>query len=301
VADRAWQNETPPPAALRWGEAAAGAGWRVAAVDRLRGGLSHATHRLDLARGGEHMSLVLRRWARPGWQDDDPQFTADHEATCLRLIEGAKIPAPRLIAVDSTAATCDVAAVLQTFLPGSAPTALDSAMVDTLAEVVASIHAVDAHDARARALPCEPYYELDRIAVPDWTHDGRLWSDALDAVSGDPQQSEACFLHRDIHPGNTLWHQGALTGVLDWDRGSWGSPAIDVAHMCWNLAVLHTPDVAARFTARYRSATQRELPDLAWWCVRDALDALPDVESEWGTGRVAAMEAFVREALGELR
>jgi aminoglycoside phosphotransferase (APT) family kinase protein len=270
-------------------------------VRSLHGGLSHATHRLDVVRDGRTSSVVLRRWARPRWRETDPSFTASHEAACLRLVEQAAIPAPRLLGVDADATMCDVPAVLQTFVRGAVPRRMDGATVDLLAATAARIHATPAAAARDVALPYEPYYELPCISVPDWLHDRELWNDALAAVAGDPPDGDACFLHRDLHPGNTLWHRGGLTGVLDWDRGSWGSPAVDVAHLCWNLAALYGLDLAERAATAYRRIGDRTLPDLAWWQVRNALDALPDVAAEWGTGRVDAMEAFVSAALRQIR
>ena len=53
--------------------------------------------------------LVLRRWARPGWELDDPDLTAAREALVLERLAGTPVPAPELVAADPDAAACDVA------------------------------------------------------------------------------------------------------------------------------------------------------------------------------------------------
>ena len=69
-----------PPASLRWAQDAAGA--RVVAALPLDSQWL-ANHLLVLADGRE---LVLRRWARPGWELDDPDLTAAREALVLERL-----------------------------------------------------------------------------------------------------------------------------------------------------------------------------------------------------------------------
>jgi len=45
------------------------------------------------AQGARHR-LVLRRWARPGWEVDDPDFTAQREANLLNLLAPTAVPRP---------------------------------------------------------------------------------------------------------------------------------------------------------------------------------------------------------------
>ena len=48
------------------------------------------------------------------------------------------------------------------------------------------------------------------VAVPDW-------------------QGPPVWLHGDLHPGNILVHEGALSGVIDWEMLSVGDPALDLS------------------------------------------------------------------------
>lgn len=111
----------PPAQALRWVSDMIGTGSRVVSVRALPSSWL-ANHAITVAdRHGRHYRLVLRRWARPGWDTDDPDYTAQREATILGLLADAAIPAPRLVAADPDGAACDTPALLLTRLPGHPP------------------------------------------------------------------------------------------------------------------------------------------------------------------------------------
>ena len=81
-----------------------------------------ANHAVDVAdAAGAVHRLVLRRWARPGWADEDPDFTAAREAAILEPLAPTPVPAPALVAADPDAAVCDVPALLLARLPGAPP------------------------------------------------------------------------------------------------------------------------------------------------------------------------------------
>src|SRR5919197_357633 len=111
----------PPATALAWAAAAVGPGARVAGVRPLASGWL-ANHVLEVrdAAGRPHR-LVLRRWARPGWDEDDPALDAAREATVLGLLADAGVDAPRLLAADPDATACDVPALLVSHIRGRPP------------------------------------------------------------------------------------------------------------------------------------------------------------------------------------
>ena len=80
---------------------------------------------------------------------------------------------------------------------------------------------------RAATRPVPDYhrfYEPETLVPPAWSTRPRLWERAFAVAAGPPPDDRACFIHRDYHPGNTLWTGGRLTGVVDWIGGSWGRP-----------------------------------------------------------------------------
>jgi len=289
----------PPAAALRWAAAAVGAGSRVVRV-RLLASSWLANHAVDVAdAAGSVHRLVLRRWARPGWEVDDPTLTAAREAAVLELLAATPVPAPRLVAADPDGATCDVPALLLTRLPGRPPdpAADPRRLVGGLAAVLPAIHAVDAG---AAALPAfHRFYDPASLAPPAWSGRPGLWAKAIQTAAGPPPPGEPCLIHRDYHPGNTLWSRGKLVGVVDWNFGSWGPPSFDLGHMRANLAADLGPEWADEFLAAHRALTGFE--HHPWWDVAAVvdLDLIPAPDPPPGP-ELERLEAFVAAALDRL-
>jgi aminoglycoside phosphotransferase (APT) family kinase protein len=290
----------PPERTLRWVADSIGAGSRIASLRPLTAGGWLATHAVTVVdRGGEAHRLVLRRWARPGWEIEDPDFSAAREAGVLELLAGSAVPAPRVIAADTEAAVCDVPALLLTRLPGhppALPADMDSFLAQ-LAEALVPIHAVD-DDARERIPAYRNYYDPRRLEPPPWTKRHDLWERAIELASADPPAGPRCLIHRDYHPENTLWARGRLTGIVDWTAASWGPAAVDTAHMRWNLAVTYGPDVAEEFLRHHRELTSDPLADQHYWDVVTVVDILPEVDpTDWPAFELARLERYLEGAL----
>jgi aminoglycoside phosphotransferase (APT) family kinase protein len=284
----------PPPAALRWAAAPFGPGARVVAVRPLPSAWL-ANHAVDVtdAAGATHQ-LVLRRWARPGWDDEDPDFTAAREAAILELLAPTPVPAPSLVAADPDATACDVPALLLSRLPGDPPDlhANPATLVEDLAAALPPIHAVPVPE--AQPVPAyHRFYEPATLVPPTWSTRPGLWERAFAVAAAPPPDSRACFIHRDYHPGNTLWTGGRLTGVVDWIGGSWGPPSVDLGHMRVNLAVDLGLTVADQFLAAHRALTGFD--HHPWWDVASAVDVAPETGPDW-----RGMEDLVAAALALL-
>jgi aminoglycoside phosphotransferase (APT) family kinase protein len=246
----------PPAAALRWAAAALGPGSRVVAVRQLSSAWL-ANHALDVVDpAGRRHRLVLRRWARPGWEVEDPDFTAAREAAILDLLAATPVPAPELVAADPDAVACDVPALLLTHLPGGPPDlgGDPSRLVEGLAAALPAIHAVDG-GAAASVPAYRRFYDPGRLAPPAWSARPGLWTRAFEVAARPPPAGDPRFIHRDYHPGNTLWARGRLVGVVDWIGGSWGPPSVDLGHMRVNLACDLGVATADRFLAAHRVLT----------------------------------------------
>jgi aminoglycoside phosphotransferase (APT) family kinase protein len=289
----------PPTAALRWAAAAVGAGSRVVRVRPLASGWL-ANHAVDVAdaAGGMHR-LVLRRWARPGWDVDDPTLTAAREAAVLELLAATPVPAPRLLAADPDGATCDVPALLVTRLPGRPPdpAADPRRLVGRLAATLPAIHATDGAAAALPAFHC--FYDPGKLVPPPWSDRSALWARAIAVAAGPPPPGDPCLIHRDYHPGNTLWSRGRLVGVVDWNFGSWGPPSFDLGHMRANLAADLGPEWAEEFLAAHRALTGFE--HHPWWDIAAVvdLDIIPGSDP-LPAPELERLEAFVAAALGRL-
>jgi aminoglycoside phosphotransferase (APT) family kinase protein len=269
-----------PPASLRWAQEAAGA--RVVAALPLESRWL-ANHLLVLADGRE---LVLRRWARPGWEIDDPDLTAAREAAVLERLAGTPVPAPEVVAADPDAAACDVAALLITRVPGAA--FVGRPPVGPLAAAMAEIHAVDP----AGLPPFRRYCEPERLAVPSWAADRGVWERAIELAHEPAPALPERFIHRDFHPGNTLWEGAELTGIVDWTTGSRGPGAVDLGHLRWNLVVDYGQRVA--------DALLPHPEHHPYYDVVTALDVLPDLDATTPHAELVRFEDHVVRALAAL-
>jgi aminoglycoside phosphotransferase (APT) family kinase protein len=268
-----------PDQAVRWVAEVIGPGSRVVSVRRLRPGSWHVNHALTVAAaGGRTHRLVLRRWARPGWQADDPDYTVERETRVLGLLGPAPVPAPAVVAADPAGTRCDVPAIILTRLPGHPPGPADSSdgsFPRQLAETLAAIH--DAGRAAGDLLdPYRLYYDRAAAAPARWLGGAPVWEQVTAVVRQPPPATPMTLIHRDYHPGNTLWSRGRLTGVVDWTQASCGPPGLDLGHMRWNLVADHGQQAADRFLACYRAVTGETIGDQPYWDLVSLLDLLLD-------------------------
>ncbi len=256
-----------------------GAGSKIVAARRLRPGGWHVNHALRVVDGhGRPQHLVLRRWARPGWDLDDPDYTAEREVRVLDLLRPTPVPAPVLVAADVMGASCDVPALLLTRLEGRPPRQADTdsdSFCRQLADTLALVH--DLGDDAPPQLPeYRLYYDREHAAPARWMPATAVWRRATAEVRGRPPVEHSTFIHRDFHPENTLWSRSRLTGVVDWTQASWGPASLDVAHLRWNLVADHGQRVADRFLACYKATTGAELRHQPYWDLVALFDLLLD-------------------------
>ncbi|MCP2257533.1 putative kinase, aminoglycoside phosphotransferase (APT) family [Streptoalloteichus tenebrarius] len=286
----------PPSAAtLAWALRQTGAS-RVLATEFLTGGTSHANHALVLD-GPRPRQVVLRRWVRPGWQDTDPDFTVEREVAALTVLERAGFPAPRVLAVDLHGEECDVPALIMTRLPGHAPDEEDEDSPDFLPQLAATAFALHRVAPPWPGVPdYRPYNDLSDPRPPALSTRPALWERAFAVVAAPPPAGPVRLIHRDYHPGNTLWRSGRLTGVVDWTTASRGRPDVDLGHMCWNLAVDHGEEQAAEFLRHYQALSGVEAHP--YWLVRPVVDLMPDDDLD--TEDLDALEPYLERLLSLL-
>jgi aminoglycoside phosphotransferase (APT) family kinase protein len=264
----------------------------------LAGGTSSAVHavRVDTAGSVAH-ELVLRRFVRLDWLAEEPD-TATREAEALEVLHEVDLPTPRLVAVDADGSVAGAPSVLMTRLPGRV--AWDPPVVEgflrALAEPLPVIHSVDV--AAAPPLPAYQPYPLRMRRPPVWASHPDVWERAFDALEADrPGGDEPLFIHRDYHPGNVLWHDGRVSGIVDWVNASIGSPWADVGHCRVNIASELGPAAADRFLDLYRAASGRTDEYDPYWDISAAIGGL-DEDADTQASR--ADEQFLAAAVARL-
>jgi Ser/Thr protein kinase RdoA (MazF antagonist) len=117
----------------------------------------------------------------------------------------------------------------------------------------------------------------------------QLWRRTFGIFGGPAPSGERCFIHRDYHPGNVLWRDGAITGVVDWACASLGSPLADVGYCRGNLAGELGIEAADRFLEHYLRFSRRVDYD-PYWDVVALLGGVDELDRE--------DERFLAHALG---
>ncbi|MEU6511812.1 aminoglycoside phosphotransferase family protein [Streptomyces sp. NPDC046942] len=303
---------TVRPLTLAWVRRHLKAGDRIVGAEALHGGATADMRRLTIGtRDGGTRHLVLRSFVGPTRQGPAEDLLR-READALTALTGTGVPAPGLVAVDSTAAHCEYPSLLMTHLPGR--TVLDDEGLETrlplLARQLVAVHAV-----RPAVRPPE-YVALttaDTVVTPEGA-DGAVWAAAIDVIRKPAPRYEGRFLHRDFQPGNVLFDlppedpagaAGArITGVVDWAAASWGPADLDVAHCSTNLALLHGPAWGLRFTEAYQEAggmLAAAADERLYWQVREPLAFSEEVQwvaQPWRkAGRTELTTRAVKERL----
>ncbi|MGH9224951.1 MAG: phosphotransferase family protein [Acidimicrobiales bacterium] len=278
------RRTTVPPAVRAWIERETGAA--VAGIRRLAGASSTAVHGLELRDGRR---LVLRRYAWPGFVEDDPA-APQRELDALAFARQSGLPVPAVVAADvaGTDVGDGVPAVLMSLVRGRAVAVPD---VHRLAEVVAAIHSVDAGRFG------HAYFRWtagDFEGPPPTARRPALWERALHLWATAVPPYRPVFVHRDFHPGNVLWLRGRCSGVVDWAEACRGPAGCDIAHCRTNLIRLAGVRVAAGFVAAYESITgETHHP---YWDLASVLEHGPD----WTSENVAHAERRMARALAAM-
>src|SRR6185437_8385684 len=89
--------------------------------------------------------------------------------------------------------------------------------------------------------------------LDDSLSEGRI-RDALEAAWPWPQRNASVLLHGDYWPGNILWRDGRLVGIVDWEDAAIGDPLADIAISRLDLLWAFGADAMERFTREYAAA-----------------------------------------------
>ena len=209
--------------------------------------------------------FVLRRYTDPDALAGRPRLVEDEVQVlhAARAVLGALVPEP--VAFDAAGTVAGLPVLVMTYLRGNPVVhGLDPVgLVEPLSRL---------HTAAAPPLPAfHDWFDPSRVRVPAWSSDRGAWRRLAELVTQPRPVTRHVFLHRDFHPGNLLWVDGALTGIVDWAYGCRGPQPADVAHTRCNLALVDGLAAAERFLEAYVRANPGYVHD-PWW---DAAELLP--------------------------
>ncbi|PSK92796.1 phosphotransferase family enzyme [Murinocardiopsis flavida] len=297
----------PTPDALDWVRRAVGADAVLDGGPVLMSISSTTLHAVDVrdrAAGAVH-PLALRRFHDRARLASDPWYRPENEAAVLDLLGPTSVAAPVLLARDLSGARTGMPALLTGRTPGSDDWK-GRDLPEVLAALAAELARIHRVDAGAAALPAyRSYYDPDADGPrtpPAWSRARGLWDRVFAVISAPAPDAPVGFIHRDYHPGQSLWLDSGLSGIVDWTTGCTGPFAIDIARMRLNLAIEAGAAAAEEFGALYARSAGTDLHHPYWELV-DAGDLLlafgePEDADEWAAW--AAFESWVARALAEI-
>lgn len=113
-------------------------------------------------------------------------------------------------------------------------------------------------------------------------NDGMRETEVREALKQHPPltSNPRVLRHGDFWPGNVLWREGEIAGVLDWEEAMIGEPLADLAICRLDVWWAFGREASDRFTDMYQSRMNLDLADLAYWDLRAALRPMFNL-AEW--------------------
>ncbi len=243
----------------------------------MAGATSSTLYAIQCLYQGRTLNLVLRLFTNTEWLQEEPDLAA-HEASNLHKVKEAGLPTPDLIAFDAEGQACGAPALLMTRLPGRVvlrPAHFQDHLA-RMAEVLVRLHVLAAPDYR---WVFAPYYDVTRLALPEWSHVPDLWKKAIEIASGPWPDHPERFIHRDYHPANLLWTDHRVSGVIDWANACRGPAGIDVSWCRRNLASMYGVRAADAFLQAYQRLAGSSSQYHPFWDLLSILDGMSDPPS----------------------
>jgi aminoglycoside phosphotransferase (APT) family kinase protein len=98
-----------------------------------------------------------------------------------------------------------------------------------------------------------------------------------------PPAGVPVLLHGDFWPGNILWRDGRLSGVVDWEDAKIGDPLADLAISRLDTLLIYGRDASLALTRAYAKSSGISIGGLPYWDLLAALRAATAI-AEWAAG-----------------
>ncbi|QGN31551.1 phosphotransferase family protein [Microlunatus sp. Gsoil 973] len=270
---------------------------RVGGVRRLTGGMSAQITVLDLVRpDAPQQTVVVRQYGPKNVTADSRPAATETRLLALLRTAGIPVPEPRL--ADDTRRLLDRPYAVISYVAGQGPAATWSdALAEQLVNVLVRLHRLDATPVRDWLRPYAA--RVDRwLARTPGRPDESMRESRIRAELNRwwPQRTElpGRILHGDYWPGNTMWSEGRLVAVIDWEDAAWGDQRSDLANIRLELLWAYGYEASRDFTDRYRAAFPTvDFGDQPYWDLVAATRPVGRLD-EWGLDP-AGMETFLRQ------
>lgn len=267
----------------------------------LHGGVSARVTAIELQRAdGQTQRLIVRQHGAADLARN-PQVAAD-EFRLLQIVHEAGVPAPAPYYLDQSGEFFETPVVVLEYIEGETVFALPDAdapdLLPQFARQLAAIHRIDCASHDISFLPDHAAHWGGIIGhrparLDDSLSEGRIRA-ALEAAWPWTQHKHNAsgLLHGDYWPGNILWREGRLVGIVDWEDAAIGDPLADIAISRLDMLWAFGADAMERFTREYAAVAPIDFANLPYWDLCAALRPAGRL-GDWASDEVA--EARMRE------
>lgn len=233
----------------------------------LSGGISATMVALEIQQAdGQTRKLIVRSHAHAG--------LAEKEFRLLQLLQAQTIKTPAPYLLDQSGTT---ASLVIDYIEGEmcfTPADLDSHMRQ-LANQLALIHNLNMQQHDLSFLPqsgrdCAELGRERPFPNPNFPQEAKIRARLTPADPPKPQNKRA-LLHGDFWPGNSLWQDGQLTAIIDWEDAQVGDPLIDFAQSRSEIAWIFGLRALSTFTHHYQQQMPLDYTALPYWDLCAAL------------------------------
>lgn len=236
------------------------------------------------------------------------------EVAGMQLAAEAGVPVPELLGHDDGTAT-GRALVLMSRVAGSSliPAEPDSGRLRVLGAAAAKISSVQLAPKAALPVRTRPISLADFARMRREQGASTLLHEAEELVARMPPAAERNGLvHGDLWHGNTLWDDGRLAGIIDWDCAGTGAAGVDLGSLRCDAALCYGPSASDEVLRGWEEEAGRPAADVAYWDAVAALASPPDlgwfVAAINGQGRpdlnrplmLERRDLFLRQAMDRL-
>ena len=274
---------------------------------RLAGGVSAQIYTIEYIDSSGARQRVVVRQHGPRDLARNPDIARDEFRLLAALYErGIAVPAPILF--DDSMEILSTPYLVVKFIDGeTTPTEVPlDALIDQIAGQLAAIHRVDWQESGLATLPDQNDTYLKRVL----NRPSELANDMGEDVAREAmehrgmlaQLNPPVLLHGDFWPGNLLWREGNIVGIIDWEDAAIGDPLADLANCRMELLFAYGVVAMDAFTRRYVEIAPIDLDGMPYWDLFAATGSILRLR-EWELSPDAVRSmlerhgAFVRQAL----
>lgn len=225
---------------------------RLIEARKLSGGISAETTAIKYGDDKTTSIVVVRRHSEKSFEEN-PNI-AHFEFEILKYMSEEGLPVPHPFHLDNTGKIFKRPFAVLGFIDGDTIYAPENKITyaKKIAEMLIVIHATQANPV---LLP-EQKKRLDK----DLAKTKDKWDDLIEeqkiraklkSIWPEIEPNESKVLHGDFWPGNILWKNGEITGVLDWEDCEFGDPLLEIAITRFDLLCICGVECMEAFTSSY--------------------------------------------------